>query len=196
MAKGNAKQAHKGNKEWLATQQYIIIGVNAAVVLYHLLIAGDLLSFSVILGILFYLGQELGALKILKTEAQPVLDQDDNIVECKNLRDTAALGPIVSFAIDMLWTCVAVQALGLIFSWAGWLWFAVPAIGVYKMWGVFGSLLGMFGGGGGGDQPLPNMPGMGAPQRGHGRMDGESRKDRRVREAQERKAEKIASRRK
>lgn len=84
---------------------------------------------------IFWLGQELIALKLLWSAGQPVYSPETGaLVECVDISDAAQLG-LLSYAQDLLWVCWAVQFLSQFVSrTAGMLYLAVPGYGAYKLW--------------------------------------------------------------
>eukprot|EP01062_Namystynia_karyoxenos_P059861 TRINITY_DN51289_c0_g1_i1.p2 TRINITY_DN51289_c0_g1~~TRINITY_DN51289_c0_g1_i1.p2 ORF type:complete len:228 (+),score=94.70 TRINITY_DN51289_c0_g1_i1:89-685(+) len=189
MARGNQKQAERDNHSWLSVNNTVMLAVNGLVVLYHLFVSGELASLSTFCSIAFFAGQEWLALMLLRKAAEPVRDGEGTIAECKSLKDTKTLSAMESFCIDMLWTCEGVQLLLLLTSWAWLIYLFVPVVGAYKLWHLVQPLLSAMGASNvaaGADEPA------GGGRHRSGSQYGESRKDRRQREIQERKDARVS----
>eukprot|EP01059_Diplonema_ambulator_P034821 TRINITY_DN799_c1_g1_i1.p1 TRINITY_DN799_c1_g1~~TRINITY_DN799_c1_g1_i1.p1 ORF type:complete len:202 (+),score=39.74 TRINITY_DN799_c1_g1_i1:145-750(+) len=133
MAKGNAKTNDFKNRKLISNFQKITMGINAAVIVYHLAVKGDFFSVWTILYIAFFAVQEFYAMKHLEKHGKPQLGSEGQIVSCVNLSDPKELG-LYTYVQDLLWVCWTVQILLLITSYAWLIYGVVPVYVLYKTW--------------------------------------------------------------
>lgn len=112
MAKENAKKTAKSNEARLKTFKLITALAN---ILYLCLVFGyhrrGQFYWRDLLGLTFWVGQEVFCLRTLENLGKPTFAEDGlTLQSCVNLSNPAELG-LLSFVQDMLWVCWVVQVL-------------------------------------------------------------------------------------
>lgn len=133
MSKENAKKNIKKNYHRLRTFKLITVVVN---ILYLLLVFGyhrkGVLHWRTLLGITFWLGQEIFYFRALQNFGKPSFSADGATLQsCLDLSNPAELGPYGGVQ-DMLWVCWVVQVLCGLHGFFFVLYFPVPGIILFQ----------------------------------------------------------------
>ncbi|KPA73691.1 hypothetical protein ABB37_09620 [Leptomonas pyrrhocoris] len=186
MAKETAKKNLRSNNARMRVFAAITAAVNALYVFAILHRRGGLPSFTDLLAIVFWAGQEYAAYRTLHKLAQPTLSPEGDLLDCIDASNPTELG-YYTFVQDMLWVCWVVQLFCILHPAFFVFYLPVPATLLYKLWTtVLRPLASMyFGGGGQGGQP-------GAQDNGGAAAGGSAaprnRQERRKEEQKQRKA--------
>lgn len=152
MAKENAKRNLKKNQQRMRTFKLITVLIN---ILYLLLVfvyhRQRIFYWRSILGLAFWLSQEVFCLHALESFGKPTYGADGvTLRSCTDLSNPAELR-LYSFAQDILWVCWAVQLLCGFHGFFFVFYIPVPGIILYKVYSFakpfLGALLGRNGGG-------------------------------------------------